>query len=103
MATARLTDPETSWMAARSLKAERISETQRVILGILQTAPSTDEDIIYIYKKGATQGLWKPASDSGIRSRRAELVTRGLVHKVGIGTNEFGNKMTIWEAINALK
>ena len=103
MATARLTDPETSWMAARSLKAERISETQKVILGILQTAPSTDEDIIYIYKKGTVHGLWKPASDSGIRSRRAELVTMGLVHKVGIGTNEFGNKMTIWQAVNAVQ
>jgi hypothetical protein len=96
MANARHTDPETSHKAARSLKAENISETQQAILYILRNVQMSDEQIRVWFEDGVKHGRWKPASESGLRSRRAELVERGLVKKAGIGETKFGRQTILW-------
>jgi len=57
----------------------------------------TDEELVEVYRK------WKHApraSDSGIRSRRAELVSMGLVEPTGIhGQTKYGRKATVWQAV----
>lgn len=76
MAGARFTDPHTSHEAAASAL---ITPVKRVILDALQTA-MTDEQLVATVQ--ATQGLTF-ASESGIRSRRAELVRDGYVEDTG--------------------
>jgi hypothetical protein len=73
---ARATDPETSHEAAESI-GDR-SQTQVRILALLETfGAMADEEIIKAYR-----ARW-PCSDSGIRSRRHELVTEGAVRDSG--------------------
>ncbi len=73
VAVARNTDPETSHMAAASVKDIRAS--QRMIYGALERhGPGTDEDI---YEWLKTEG--HKISLSGARTRRSELVRLGLV------------------------
>lgn len=77
MPKARNTDPVTSHQAAESVK--NISHTQEFILRALKRRRN-DEQLIEAYRafKSAPR-----ASDSGIRSRRAELVRAGLVRDSG--------------------
>jgi len=71
-AKARRNDPRTSLEAADSVK--RIRESQQVILEVLlaHSAGLTDEQIFACLRPGTF-------SPSGARSRRHELVERGLV------------------------
>lgn len=77
MAHARKTDPTTSHDAGRSVKD--ITSTQAFILKALRK-PLTDVALVNAYRgyKTAPQ-----ASESGIRSRRSELVAQGLVVDTG--------------------
>lgn len=77
MARARVSDPVTSHEAAESV--DRITETQEYVLKALRK-PRPDVQLIEAYRafKRAPR-----ASESGIRSRRAELVDRGLVIDTG--------------------
>lgn len=77
MARARVSDPVTSHEAAESV--DRITETQEYVLKALRK-PRPDVELIEAYRafKRAPR-----ASESGIRSRRAELVDRGLVIDTG--------------------
>jgi hypothetical protein len=81
MALARLTDPETSHEAAESVKD--ITATQNAILKLLSIMPMVDEDLIHYYQQQVSMGAdardFPRASESGIRSRRAELVRLGRV------------------------
>lgn len=67
-------DPDTSVSAARSVSPETITATQRGILNALRIArrPMSDEEIIESLS-------WMKASESGIRSRRAELLRAGRI------------------------
>jgi hypothetical protein len=77
MPNARKTDPETSQDAADSVRD--VTLTQEYILKALRR-PRNDSQLIEAYRgyKTAPQ-----ASESGIRSRRAELVDAGLVDDSG--------------------
>lgn len=91
MPFARLTDPETSHEAAESVS--QVSETQKYILKALNH-PRTDPDLAeaYMNLKNAPQ-----ASLSGIRSRRAELVAKGLVKDTGDRVKlESGRNAIVW-------
>jgi hypothetical protein len=79
MAKARNTDPATSHQAAKSVR--NVTETQAFILRIIEERPRTDGDLIDAYRsmKGAPV-----ASESGIRSRRAELVSKGMIGDTNI-------------------
>lgn len=91
MPFARLTDPATSHEAAESVS--NVSETQKYILKALNH-PRTDPDLAeaYLNLKGAPK-----ASLSGIRSRRAELVAKGLVKDTGDRVKlESGRRAIVW-------
>lgn len=85
MALARLTDPQTSHDAAASVKD--ITKTQNAILKLLSITPMADEDLIHYYRQQISMGAdsydFPRASESGIRSRRAELVKAGKVVDTG--------------------
>ena len=96
MPGARITDPQTSHEAAQSLKAERLSETKRAILRILKYKDLTDDQIYQMFNQGVEHGYWNPASVSGVRSRRAELVKDGLLIRKGQSKTRFGRNCIIW-------
>lgn len=77
MPKARNTDPQTSHEAAESVK--NINATQQAILNAL-VRPRTDVELVEVYRKIKSNPR---ASESGIRSRRAELVAAGLVVDTG--------------------
>jgi len=60
----------------------------------------SDEQIRVWFEDGVKLGRWKPASESGLRSRRAELVERGLVVRAGIGETRFGRQTILWARAN---
>ena len=91
-AVARRTDPDTSWDAA--LSVTRIRESQREVLDVLERMGGlgTDEGIARVYN-----GRQSP---SGLRTRRAELVTLGAIVDTGqrvVGST--GRRMIVWRAV----
>lgn len=76
-AKARNTDPVTSHLAAESV--DHITATQEYVLRCLRR-PRHDVELVDAYRAYKTAPR---ASESGIRSRRAELVDRGLVIDTG--------------------
>jgi len=97
-AKARNTDPSTSYEAAKSVTA--ISETQTRILFLLKEyGPQNDEQLATSYDYHATKGGWSLVSDSGLRSRRAELVGLGLVKDSGERIKmRSGRNSIVWKA-----
>jgi len=90
---ARKTDPHTSLEAAASLRAVRITKTRQAILACLRRHPEglTDEQL-----NGFLNYL---ASDSGLRTRRSELVEGGLVADSGKRLrSKSGRRMIVWIA-----
>jgi hypothetical protein len=79
MPNARHTDPQTSHEAAESVL--NITSTQDAILTLLSIEGMTDVQLIDSYYRLArvSDGKVPMASESGIRSRRAELVKQRLV------------------------
>jgi hypothetical protein len=73
-----MTDPGTSFQAASSV--ENVTTTQGFILRVLRKKALCDVDLINAYRAYKTAPV---ASESGIRSRRAELVEQGLVEDSG--------------------
>lgn len=99
MPYARETDPQTSHDAAASVK--NLTETKQHILQILSLADRTDEELILKYTIWGTNNGWKWVSESGIRSRRAELVKAGLVIDSGKRkTLNTGREAIIWRKAN---
>ena len=92
MPRARNTDPVTSDLAAESVK--NVTETQSFILRCLKRG-RPDHELVEAYRAYKTAPY---ASESGIRSRRAELVERGMVRDSGRRTTtESGRKAIVWE------
>lgn len=93
MPRARSTDPKTSHDAAETVAD--ITITQAYILKAL-TKPRTDSQLIEAYRKLKRAPL---ASESGIRSRRAELVAKGLVVDSGArGLTPYRRTSIVWAA-----
>jgi hypothetical protein len=101
MPHARTTDPVTSHEAAASVS--NLTKTQQTILDLFQRVDKrmTDNELIRWYW-WAVSNLQAPnASDSGIRSRRAELTRAGKLrdsgsrHKLPSGRNAI-----VWELAN---
>lgn len=91
MARARITDPFTSHKAAESV--ENVTKTQGFIVQALKT-PRTDEELIMKYR---SYRYAPQASDSGIRTRRAELVAMGWVVDTGQRrTTQSGRQSIVW-------
>lgn len=75
-ALARITDPETSHAAASSVT--NVRQVQRFILAALSGGSMTDEQVARWF-----DAMDITVSDSGLRTRRAELVRMGLVVDTG--------------------
>ena len=94
-ARARWSDPETSHEAARSVV--RVTETQSRILAILaehHPEPLSDEQIAQIYYP--TWGR-TGRTPQGLRSRRADLVKKGMVRHSGFfGETHTGRRCRLW-------
>ena len=75
---ARSTDPQTSHDAAR--KVSNVAKVRNQILSILwQRGPLTDPKIAEYYFQRVADGTAPMASESGLRTRRKELVDMGMV------------------------
>ena len=102
MPSTRELDPSTSFEAARSLKTENITKTRNGILDILRNAPRHDEKLVQSYNALSIHHIVPFASDSGIRSRRAQLVELGLVEDSGERVKTASGRMSIvWQVVNA--
>jgi hypothetical protein len=94
MPQARRTDPQTSHDAAKSVKD--INKTKQAILSLLRKHQS-DMQLVANYSKLVRQNKAPRASESGIRSRRAELVKLGLVKDTGKRDKSAANRqMIVW-------
>jgi hypothetical protein len=91
---ARLTDPDTSHAAAASV--DNLTRTRRRILDLLRVfGPMTDQQIRFTY----TQVYDEPISDSGLRTRRRELVDAEFVRDSGQRQQlASGRNGIVWEA-----
>ena len=99
---ARQTDPQTSHDAAKSVG--NVTATQNTILLLLGIEAMTDTELVLAYNNmNRTSPETAPrASESGIRSRRAELVARGLVQDSGDRVKlQSGRMATVWIRANA--
>jgi len=97
MPATRSSDPRTSHWAEGSVK--NLTETKLIILTLLSEGGMTDEQLIKAYRHAHDVGIAPKASDSGIRSRRAELVDDGVVWDSGrYNTTQSGRKSIIWRA-----
>ena len=98
MPAARMTDPETSHEAAESVR--NLTATQTEVLRIIRVCRRvTDVELVEQYQRMVKHFAAPPASDSGIRSRRAELVKAGKV--IDSGDRErlpSGRHAIVWTA-----
>ena len=95
MPRARATDPKTSHDAAASV--DNITATQEYVLKALRK-PRADVELVEAYRRFKTAPR---ASESGIRSRRAELVDRGLVIDTGRRVKlDSGRYAIVWGRAN---
>ena len=95
-ARARSTDPWTSMDAAMKVATQPL-KSRILYLFEEHRSPLTDEQLIALYRKQAISYRWSPASDSGIRSRRSELVDEGEL--IDTGRTELtvsGRHTTLW-------
>lgn len=94
---ARHTDPVTSHEAGSSVKD--VSATQKGILRALGSRSLSDSQIQYEYNRLVLADAAPMASESGLRSRRSELVAEGLVEADGFGKTPFGRRTILWRAV----
>lgn len=94
MPHARSTDPQTSHDAARSVSNLKIVQDK---ICELLTTPKTDSALIHDYERLEDAPR---ASQSGLRTRRAELVDAGRVRATGdYETLPSGRRATLWVAV----
>ena len=77
MPNTRTLDPSTSHQAEKSVSG--LAESYRIITGLFRVfGPMNDQQLIQVWPHDK-----KRASESGIRSRRSELVAAGLLEDSG--------------------
>lgn len=98
MPRTRITDPDTSHEAAESVRS--VTRTQYAILRLFdQYHFLTDEQLQLQYRRLVNEGTAPRASESGIRSRRKELVDAGYVFDTGRRTKmESGRNAIVWSS-----
>ncbi len=98
-AHARHSDPVTSHQAAESVTELRGSQ-QAVLRVMPQKLGITDEELVAKYRHQAELGDVPHQSDSGIRSRRSELVKKRLVLDSGTRRpTTYGRKAIVWRRV----
>lgn len=98
-ALARATDPKTSHQAAATVN---LTKGQRAVLAEFRLYHLlTDEQLIAALSVRARSCIDAKLSDSGARSRRAELVAAGMVRDSGQrSTTQAGRKTVVWEYVS---
>lgn len=95
---ARATDPQTSHEAARSVRNQ--TETHRRILSLFKLNALdglTDEELAGQWQGWVDSRGWPPVSESGLRTRRHELVILGLLQDSGDKRlTRGGRRTTVW-------
>lgn len=96
---ARHTDPETSHLAAESVK--NLTAARQWILRTIQLlGPCTDERIAVHHRNTELAAGWVAMSPSGLRTRRSELVALGLVRNTGKRESMATGRLAIlWEVV----
>jgi len=94
---ARRSDPWTAKEAARSVR--NLTNKQTAVLSVLKGFDEmTDVELVKQYQ--FIYGTIIPQSDSGIRTRRAELVKKGLVKDTGkTATLPSNRRAILWRAV----
>lgn len=96
-AHARTNDPSTSLQAAASVTG--LNKKQAAVYECLRLMRSaTDERLVEAYGRHRLDMGWPLQSESGVRSRRAELVRKGLVVEGGFSHTQGRRRCTIWRA-----
>lgn len=99
-AVARHSDPATSHAAAASVgDADTLTEKQRAVLRLMPTDRAVTDPQILLAHHAARRTVPREApkqSESGLRTRRAELVAFGLVEAAGAVRGETGRTFTTW-------
>ena len=101
MPHARTTDPITSHEAAASVR--NLTATQQVIMDLYKriNRPMTDNQLVGWYAWAVSNFDAPSASESGIRSRRAELTRTGKLRDSGERTKlSSGRNAIMWELNN---
>lgn len=88
MAVARKTDPHTSHEAADSVV--EVTDTQWKIWSLLRK-PMSDEALVSAFRARGWLG-----TDSGIRSRRKDLVNMGVIVAKSYAVTRAGRKTIVW-------
>lgn len=95
----RTGDPETSLEAAESV-TDITGKQGAVLKCLMRFGPATDTTTNRVYNGSRTLFDWPMQSDSGLRARRSELVTLGLVRWNGDReTLPSGRGARVWESI----
>jgi len=87
----------TNW--AYAMKELGLTDNQAHVLSCFNKDELlSDKTLAYVYRAQEMLHKWKPQSDSGIRSRRSELVKLGLLVDSGESVrSDSGRHMVLWE------
>lgn len=102
-AYARTDDPSTSHEAAGSLTEEELRVSQRDVLDCFRRyGAMCDAEFLQVYRSHQGEHDWRQQSDSGLRSRRDELVDGGLMRDSGDKAPMVsGRRSIVWEVAAA--
>lgn len=90
LARSRATDPTTSYKAAGSVN---VADGRAKVMALLSEGPATDATLL---ARARARGVL--ISDSGLRTRRAELTAQGLVRDSGrVEKSPSGRASIVWE------
>lgn len=97
-ARARRTDPDESHAAARSVTD--LTGKQTAVLELLSRPDAlSDVGLVEEYRRLQADRDWPVQSESGLRTRRAELVSRELVERIGTIRLPSGRNAATWRAV----
>lgn len=99
IAHARITDPVTSHEAAARVKQDKLTQTQDIIVKLLEIA-LTDEELVEAFEAYCLlKGITHVSSPSGIRSRRNELYRAGKIEPIAYGKSRSGRRSIVWQTV----
>lgn len=103
---ARTTDPITSHEAVAPKTEATLNEQQQAVMRVLLASGgrACDRDLVFLYRHHRDRGRLDlpPQTESGIRTRRNELVKSGKIADLGLKvTLDTGRKAIVWHAVEA--